>query len=285
MLGRELEEDLSLMPEGIKDFGVHDLGDPREGKRSPIDVAMEFGRKDFAAATDWLYAQLGGDLKAKLTLDPQDPMRSARVLVAANFIADDLKTLHRHRGAFWSWNGSYYRLADDEAIRSTIWSFLEKAWRREKKKGEEWQTVPFKPTRARVGDVLDALGAVLNLNSFIGPPAWLTPNAMPPANELLACGNGLLHLPTGKLYPLSPAYFNLNASEVAFDPDAAEPSQWLTFLGQLFGNDQQAIELLQDWFGYSLAPDTSQQKILLVVGPRRSGKGTMMRVMKAMLGQ
>ena len=41
-LDRPLEEDLSISPDGIKDFGVHDLGDLREGKRSPIDVVMEW---------------------------------------------------------------------------------------------------------------------------------------------------------------------------------------------------------------------------------------------------
>src|SRR5262249_49007786 len=33
-LGRDLDEDLSFHPEGIKDFGVHDIGDPREGRRT-----------------------------------------------------------------------------------------------------------------------------------------------------------------------------------------------------------------------------------------------------------
>lgn len=39
-LGRATEEDLSIAAEGIKDFGVHDLGDDRTGKRSPVDLLM-----------------------------------------------------------------------------------------------------------------------------------------------------------------------------------------------------------------------------------------------------
>jgi RepB DNA-primase from phage plasmid len=57
-LGRELEEDLSLVPEGIKDFGVWDMGDEREGKRTPIDVVMEWTDADFGAACDWLRERL-----------------------------------------------------------------------------------------------------------------------------------------------------------------------------------------------------------------------------------
>ncbi len=41
-LMRDLEEDLSLVPEGIVDFGVADMGDEREGKRTPVDVVLEW---------------------------------------------------------------------------------------------------------------------------------------------------------------------------------------------------------------------------------------------------
>lgn len=41
-LHRELEEDLSIVPEGIVDFGVADMGDERAGKRTPIDLVLEW---------------------------------------------------------------------------------------------------------------------------------------------------------------------------------------------------------------------------------------------------
>src|SRR4029077_17137984 len=62
-LGRGLEEDLSLSPDGIVDFGVHDLGDPREGRRTPIDVVMEWAdakpKLDAVGAAEWLATKLG----------------------------------------------------------------------------------------------------------------------------------------------------------------------------------------------------------------------------------
>ena len=42
--------------------------------------------------------------------------------------------------------------------------------------------------------------------------------------------------------------------------------------------------LLQDWMGYTLTPDTSLQKILLCIGPPRSGKGTVYRIQADLLG-
>jgi hypothetical protein len=42
-LRRDLQEDLSLAPGGIIDFGVADMGDARSGRRTAIDVVMEWG--------------------------------------------------------------------------------------------------------------------------------------------------------------------------------------------------------------------------------------------------
>ena len=219
---------------------------------------------------DWLR------IDDRLILDPQDPMPSARELVGNNFIVDQHRTLHRYRGAFWFWTGSYYLLADDEVIDAKIWTFLERALRSADK--------PFKPDRSKVGNVAAALAAVCQLDEQIETPAWLTDHSIPPG-ELFACGNGLLHLPTGELHPVSPDYFNLNASEVLFDPNAPEPTQWLGFVKQLFGDDIQSIELLQEKFGYFISSDTSQQKISLIVGPKRSGKGTIARILTKLLGR
>ena len=60
-LDRPLEEDLSISLDGIKDFGVHDLGDSREGKRSPIDVVMEWHDPPLNVenAATWLGARVG----------------------------------------------------------------------------------------------------------------------------------------------------------------------------------------------------------------------------------
>lgn len=59
-LGRQLEEDLSIAPTGIVDFGVHDIGDARQGKRTPVDIVIEHGgAPDAKAAAFWLCEQIG----------------------------------------------------------------------------------------------------------------------------------------------------------------------------------------------------------------------------------
>jgi hypothetical protein len=59
-LGRDLEEDLSISPAGIKDFGIHDMGDAREGKRTAIDIVMEHDTaRDAKSAAFWLCERMG----------------------------------------------------------------------------------------------------------------------------------------------------------------------------------------------------------------------------------
>jgi hypothetical protein len=59
-LGRSLQEDLSIAPSGIVDWGQHDMGDPRLGKRTPIDIALEFGpHKTASDAALWLCSRIG----------------------------------------------------------------------------------------------------------------------------------------------------------------------------------------------------------------------------------
>lgn len=65
-LGRDLQEDLSIKPEGIVDFGVADMGDPRQGKRTPIDLVLEWGPglAKPVEALKWLAGVMGIQLSA-----------------------------------------------------------------------------------------------------------------------------------------------------------------------------------------------------------------------------
>jgi len=165
---------------------------------------------------------------------------------------------------------------------------------------------PIPVTSRLVGDVLQALASLVMVSTREVPtqPAWIadpskggtlalrSPATSPPpwpAEEILPAKNVLVHLPslvTGVACPLppTPRFFNAFALEYDFDPDAPAPEHWLGFLHQIWGDDVESIACLQEWFGYLLTPDTRQQKILMMVGPKRSGRGTIARVLKALAG-
>ncbi|MCD6304391.1 MAG: DNA primase, partial [Planctomycetes bacterium] len=82
----------------------------------------------------------------------------------------------------------------------------------------------------------------------------------------------------------TPRLFVTNALDFDYEPDAPPPRRWLEFLDEVLPGDPGAVRLLQTWFGYVLTGNTSLQKMLLLVGPRRSGKGTIARVLTRLVG-
>ena len=181
--------------------------------------------------------------------------------------------------------GAYGEL-DEAAVRAALYLFLEDAQRWTESKGQQPRTLEaFKPTKGKVDNVLDALRAVCNLPASCAPPCWLQDDPGLDPFEVVACHNGLLHIPTRELLPPTPAFFTLHGLDFAVDPHAPPPVHWLRFLDDLWPADQASRDTLQEWIGYCLTPRTHLQKICLLVGPKRSGKSTIGRVMRRLLGE
>ena len=185
-----------------------------------------------------------------------------------------------HRGTFYEWNGASWPEVDEDKLRSRLYTFLDKCQTKTAKN----TFCGVKPNQAMVSGVLDGLRGAAYLDERIATPAWLDGEEGPPAHEIVACANGLLHLPTRRLLPHSPSFFTLNALDYDYDPNAPPPFLWNTFLRDLWPEDKETIAALQQAFGYLLTSDTSQQKAFLIIGPRRSGKGTIGRVLARFVG-
>jgi putative DNA primase/helicase len=213
-----------------------------------------------------------------VVLDPQDPMTIARTFVEMRYTNQGQRILIHHADEWRSWTGSHYPITDEATIRAQLWTFLEQA----KKPAGPGKVEDFKPTSARAANALDAMRAVCHLPRSLTPPTWLRSSKIP-ALEIIAVANGLLHLPTRRLHPHDPAFFCVNAADFDFTPSADCP-EWFAFLDDLWPDDPEAADTLQEWFGYSLTTDTRQHKIMMLVGPKRGGKGTIGRVLSAMLG-
>ena len=56
------------------------------------------------------------------------------------------------------------------------------------------------------------------------------------------------------------------------------------YLNSQWGNDPESISLAQEWLGYLITNDDRQQKMLMLIGPPRSGKGTFLRVIRGLVG-
>ena len=117
----------------------------------------------------------------------------------------------------------------------------------------------------------------------IDAPFWVSEERPAPNDVVLR--NGILNLDTGELTGHTRDLFTMNALDFDYDPaKPEEPTRWTSFLKSLWPEDQQSINTLQEVVGYLLGADTNQQKLFLLVGPPRSGKGTILRVLTALLG-
>lgn len=217
----------------------------------------------------------------ELILSPSAPLISARQFVERHHQDCGLRTLLHQQDTFYSWKGTNYIEETKEEMRASLYEFLSNA-RRPIDKGK---TVPFDPNKSKVANVVEALAAETQISHSIRYPAWLDAADHPPANELISCQNGLLHLPTRELLEHSPAFFALNCLPFAYDPLAGKPKLWLEFLSQLWPEDQKAVDCLQEQFGLFLTNDTRHQKAFMLVGPKRCGKGTIARILMKLLGQ
>ena len=216
-----------------------------------------------------------------LILDRGAPLQTARTFLGSRYIVDGVRALQYQGGAFYPYDGTCYPEMNEDALRSEIYLFLEPALIRIK----EDELVAFRPNRATVGETLDALKAILILPNTITPPAWLEGEGPAPASEFIVCRNGLLHLPTGTLYPHTPRLYAHNALSFDFNPHAPHPVEWHKFLDSIFDDDLELRDTLQMMIGYFLTTDTRQEKIFLIVGPRRGGKGTIGRIIAHLIGR
>jgi hypothetical protein len=70
--------------------------------------------------------------------------------------------------------------------------------------------------------------------------------------------------------PLAVCYFQ--GFDLTFDLLGPPPREWLSIPDQIRGTDSKSIASLVEWFGSLLGPDMEQPKILIMVGPKRSGR-------------
>ena len=212
---------------------------------------------------------------------PTRPMDVARALVAARYMTKDEQfTLRVHRGIFYRWDGTCWPEVDRRDIRAAAYTFLETA----EYMTDDGEMKPFAPTRRKIDDVEDAVRAVALLDSRLAPPCWTDGTTDLPAHEMVAMVNGLLHVPSRTLYPHDPRLFIHSALPFEYLPDTGMPTRWLSFLNELWPDDPSSISALQEAVGYIVGGDTTQQKIILLVGPKRGGKGTIGRVLTGVLG-
>jgi putative DNA primase/helicase len=246
-----------------------------------------------------------------------DPHRLAR-LHSGRFERQGHPGLRFYRDGWLQWDGSAYRAVKDGELQSGLAGTIKaefdrlnrievKAWEHGAKVDKDGNKTEPKPqtrkvTRQLASNATLALQSTSLLPGRVEAPCWLDGEGPFPPGEIVPTRNALVHLPS--VVPLLPQYrpdgqpvdagrailkptprfFNTYSLDFPFSLDARLPVEWLKFLALLWPDDSESVATLQEWFGYCLTPDTSQQKMLTLIGPKRAGKDTIARVLANLVG-
>lgn len=215
---------------------------------------------------------------------PSKPIANARLFMRIAHTPDDKGRPHLvcHRDTFRVWDGRAWPQRDHNDMKASLYAFFEHAMFESYENGKSKMKY-FNPDTRKVNNLIEALKAAAHIDSSLDLPCWLDRPDLP-ARDFIVVENGVMHIPTGALMRPTPDLLTPYSVNYPYLPDAPPPAHWLAFLDELWGEDPQMIDTLQEVFGYMLVPDTSLQKIVLLVGPKRSGKGTIARVLQGLVG-
>lgn len=217
------------------------------------------------------------------TTTTPDTLKGASSRAIAQACLDQLwttpngRTLRFWRDSFWTHEGPLWLPKTSAEVQNIVWSWL----------------LDRLPTAKleHLANLIQSLRSYCLVRTDRPPPFYIADAEHPaPASSFLSLSNGLLDLEslvsTGSapVVPHHVRWFNVNYTPIVYDPEAKCPV-WTEFLNQVLCGDPLKIQLLQQWFGLCLTSDTRYQTILVLVGLRRSGKGTICRTLEAVVGR
>lgn len=236
----------------------------------------------------WLRAELGvSGVDAPSAVDPwpspAQPLEVAHTLIE-RFHTDAAGRRLRllWRGDFYDWGRTHWTLVEPDDIRAETYERLRHAVysvpdKAAAKDGSDapWIDAPWNPDLSKLNRVFDALRG----------PCLLPASTPDGVAGVVSMTNGLLDLGSRDLSEHAPGHFSTVSLPFAFDPVARAPKRWLGFLRSIWGDDGESVALLQEIVGYLVSGRTDMQKIPMVIGPPRSGKGTIAHVIESLIGR
>src|SRR5262249_23113599 len=125
-------------------------------------------------------------------------------------------------GSWWLWKKTHWTEVEHRTVRALLYDFTADAVYINGKGLQE----PWSPNRYKIGDLLEALSALVILPDDLEQPCWIDGRK---SGQIVATNNGLLDVAALKLYPQTPLYFGQVSVPFDYDPNAPPPDKWLTF--------------------------------------------------------
>lgn len=272
---------------------MHRKPTKREKAQKPASEPLTVGGKVLVSAEGW--EPVGEALEQPTETDEaersmnepygcaatQEPYAFALEMIERHWMIDGVLTLRfRHDDeTFWLWHERQRRYDHliEEDLKAIIKRKLHGAWETffDKEEGPSGRLV--KVTDRLVNELVKHLRS-LTLTSEYGAGALL------PSVGGIPFMNGWLDAETGVLVPSGPERDIRWVVQADYEPDAKCP-EWVKFLDSLGwtqGTDER--RLVRQAMGYFLTGRKDLEKALLMKGPTRCGKGTIIRVLHALMG-
>ena len=217
-----------------------------------------------------------------ILLNPGAPYDNAQKLITEYHwhTGQRVRTLQHYQKDFWKWDGTHWVQVDDDGARSDVWKQLDAADKIVKGGKRE----RFEPSPHHVNGTMDALRGATSLPKSTLMPGWFGPAPVDDMQEMVACQNGMLHLPTRRLFPHTPRFWSANVLEFGYDPKAKAP-RFEQFLREVWPDDDEAQQSLLEMFGLSFTDITKYHQAFMLVGPPRGGRGTIGRLLHGLIGE
>ncbi len=187
------------------------------------------------------------------------------------------------RNDWWAFNGtSAWTTYEPELLRRELSLVLDEAvWQKRSADGSTL-LLDWNPTPASVENVTKMLASMALLRAEHDMPCWLD---LVDRGEgpWIPCLNGVLRVKGRKMFANEGRFFNAFAVPFEYHDDVPEPTLWKSFLNQVLPDEDQQ-RLLQEFFGYVLSGRMDLEQGLIILGPKRAGKGTIGTVLRALVG-
>lgn len=196
--------------------------------------------------------------------------------------------LRHWRGRFYEWAETYWKPLGNTEVEAVVGDVLATAYHIvESKKGVERRAWPDSPKM--VGEMVSKIRSRSLLHSDLRAGTWFdcTDDTCPVGDSRderwIAFKNGILSMKTRTLLPNSAGFFNTEARMFDYDPHALCPL-WEQTLKQWYSDDDMARHS-EEVLGYLVFGEMAFDKAFPFLGPLRSGKGTIMRLVNSMLSE
>ena len=226
---------------------------------------------------------------------PSDYYTIAAQVLAELFSWDKQVCLRLVQGSWYMFNGVCYHELSAEDVAARVSLFLRRCFKRVKD-GKKIKTVPFDPNMKSVAEVMAAIRAVCLMDcggsaAVVRDGDWFKDSGGVERRGSFVCAqDGLIDLDSGEVLGHTCAYFTTVCLPFNLADMGRGCDRWMQFLEETWPDVEGAAsgrcsrEGLAEVFGYILDTELNHEKIFLIQGEPRTGKGTIAKVLKMLLG-